>query len=78
MSPLRPPADCVYVAQVTIYARALDVALAQPTYDNNESSGRDALKKQLNTLELEGVLIEGDELHTTSQFLNKAWTREPA
>ena len=33
---------------------------------------------QLNTLELEGVLIEGDELHTTRQFLNKDWTREPA
>ena len=29
-------------------------------------------------MELEGVLIEADELHTTRKFLNDAWSREPA
>ena len=36
-------ADFVYVAQVTIYARALGVALAQKAYDTHESSERAAL-----------------------------------
>jgi hypothetical protein len=44
-----------FVAQVTVYARALGVALAQTTYDTGESSERAALKELLSTLELEGV-----------------------
>ncbi|MEB3184593.1 MAG: transposase family protein [Cyanobacteriota bacterium] len=44
-----------FVAQVTIYARALGVALAQTTYDTGESSERAALKELLSALELEGV-----------------------
>lgn len=45
-------------AQVTIYARALGVALAQTSYDSSESSERATLKELLSTLELEGVLIQ--------------------
>jgi hypothetical protein len=44
-----------FVAQVTVYARALGVALAQTTYDIAESSEWAALKELLSTLELEGV-----------------------
>ena len=53
--PLRPPADCVDVAQVTVYARALGVALAQKANDSHESSERAALKELLSSLELEGT-----------------------
>ena len=57
-----------FIAQVTVYARALDVALAQATYDTHESSEWAALKELLSTLDLEGVLIQADALHTTQPF----------
>ena len=41
-----------------MYARALGVALAQKTYDTDESSERAALKELLSSLELDGVLIQ--------------------
>lgn len=66
-----------FVAQVTVYARALGVALAQSTYDTGESSERAALKELLSTLELEGVLIQADALHTTRPFFSGAWSRGP-
>jgi hypothetical protein len=47
-----------FVAQVTVYARALGVALAQTSYDTDASSERATLTELLSTLELEGVLIQ--------------------
>ena len=35
---LRPPAYCLDVAQVTVYGRALGMALAQKGYGTHESS----------------------------------------
>jgi hypothetical protein len=66
-----------FVAQVTVYAGALGVALAHTTYDTHESSERAALKELLSTLELEGVLIQADALHTTRPFFSGAWSRGP-
>ena len=66
-----------FVAQVTVFARALGVALAQKTYDTHESSERTALKELLSTLELDGVLIQADALHTTQAFFDGAWSRGP-
>jgi len=57
-----------FVAQVTVYARALGVALAQKTYDTHESSEQAALKELLSTMDLEGKLIQADALHTTQAF----------
>ncbi len=66
-----------FVAQVTVYARALGVALAQKTYDTHDSSERAALKELLSTLELQGVLIQADAPHTTRPFFSGAWSRGP-
>jgi hypothetical protein len=67
-----------FVAQVTVYARALGVALAQTTYDDTSVSSKwAALKQLLSTLELEGVLIQADALHTTRPFFSGAWSRGP-
>ncbi len=66
-----------FVAQVKVYARALGVALAQKAYDTHESSERAALKELLNSLDLEGVLIQGDALHTTQSFFAGASPRGP-
>ena len=65
-----------FVAQVTVYARALGVALAQKAYDTGESSERAALKELLSTLDLEGVLIQADALHTTQAFFTGATPSE--
>ncbi|MCX5931321.1 MAG: ISAs1 family transposase [Cyanobacteria bacterium] len=64
-----------FVAQVTVYARALGVALAQKAYDTGESSERAALKELLASLDLEGVLIQVDALHTTQAFFTDASPR---
>ena len=66
-----------FVAQVTVYARAIGVALAQTTYDTHKSSERAALKELLSSLELEGVLIQADAPHTTRPFFSGAWSRGP-
>jgi hypothetical protein len=66
-----------FVAQVTVYARALGVALAQKTYDTGESSERAALKELLSMLDLEGVLIQADALHTQKPFFGSSRSRGP-
>jgi hypothetical protein len=66
-----------FVAQVTVYARALGVALAQKTYDTGESRERAALKELLSMLDIEGVLIQADALHTTRPFFSGAKSRAP-
>jgi hypothetical protein len=65
-----------FVAQVTVYARALGVALAQKAYDTGESSERAALKELLASLDLAGVLIQADALHTTQAFFTGATPSE--
>jgi hypothetical protein len=65
-----------FVAQVTVYARALGVDLAQKAHDTGDSSERAALKELLSTLDLEGVLIQADALHTTQSFFTGATPAE--
>lgn len=66
-----------FVAQVTLYARELGVAIAQTSFDAGESHERAALKTPLGTLELEGVLIQVDALHTSPAYFNSRPSRAP-
>jgi hypothetical protein len=66
-----------FVTQVTLYARELGVAIAQTSFDTGESHERAALKTLLSTLELEGVLIQADALHTSPAFFNSPPSRAP-
>jgi hypothetical protein len=66
-----------FVTQVTLYARELGVAIAQTSFDTGESHERAALKSLLSTLELEGVLIQADALHTSPAFFNSPPSRAP-
>lgn len=66
-----------FVTQVTLYARELGVAIAQTSFDTGESHERAALKALLKTLELEGVLIQADALHTSPAFFNSRPSRAP-
>ena len=72
-----PDGNHRFVAQVTVYARALGVALTQKSYDTHESSERAALKELLSTMNLEGKLIQADALHTTQAFFAGASSRGP-
>lgn len=66
-----------FVTQVTLYARELGVAIAQTSFDTGESHERAALKALLSTLELDGVLIQADALHTSTAFFNSPPSRAP-
>ncbi|MCP9895383.1 ISAs1 family transposase [Vulcanococcus limneticus Candia 3F8] len=66
-----------FVTQVTLYARELGVAIAQTSYDTGASHERAALKQLLGTLDLEGVLIQADALHTSPSFFSSPPSRGP-
>ena len=51
--------------------------MAQKAYDTHESSEQTALKELLSGLELEGVVIQADALHTTQAFFDGASPRGP-
>jgi hypothetical protein len=63
------------VAQVTLYARELGIALANETYDTHESSEKVVLRKLPCTIVLSRVLIQADALQTTQAFLAGTWSR---
>jgi hypothetical protein len=65
-----------FVAQVTVYSRAPGVAMAQTAYDTGESNERKVLQELLSGMDLEGVLIQTDALHTTKSFLRGATPSE--
>ncbi len=66
-----------FVTQVMVYARELGVAIAQTSFDIGVSHDREALKVLPGTLELDGVLIQADELHTSPAFFNSPPSRAP-
>jgi hypothetical protein len=66
-----------FVAQVNVYGRVQCVALAQRTYETHESREKATFKELLSGLDIEGVLIQADALHTKQAFFAGAWDREP-
>jgi hypothetical protein len=72
-----PPADCVYISQVMLYSAALGVAISQACYATGENHERAVLRQLLGELELEGVLIQADALHTQRPFFNSSRSRGP-
>jgi predicted transposase YbfD/YdcC len=57
-----------FIAQVTLYSKALGAAIAQATFDTRENHERAVLQELLSTMDLEGVLIQADALHTQKPF----------
>jgi hypothetical protein len=70
-------ANARFVALVTIYARALGISLVHTTYDSHEPSEKAALRELVSSLDLDGVLIQADALHTTQAFFSGVWCRGP-
>jgi hypothetical protein len=66
-----------FIAQVTLYSAALGVAIAQACYATTENHERSVLQKLLGELDLEGVLIQADALHTPQAFFGSSQSRGP-
>ncbi|WP_126147298.1 transposase family protein [Synechococcus elongatus] len=61
-----------FVAQVTLYSAQLGIAIAQACYDTRESHEQQVLHQLLQEVELEGLLIQTDALHTTQAFFDSS------
>jgi hypothetical protein len=66
-----------FIAQVTLYSAALGVAISQACYATGENHERAVLKQLLGELDLDGVLIQADALHTQKPFFNSSRSRGP-
>ena len=66
-----------FIAQVTLYTAALGVAISQACYATGENHERAVLKQLMGQLDLEGVLIQADALHTQQPFFDSSRSRGP-
>ncbi len=66
-----------FIAQVRLYSAALGVAIAQACYATGENHERAVLEKLLGELDLEGVLIQADALHTQKPCFGSSRRRGP-
>jgi hypothetical protein len=72
-----PAGGSAFIAQVSLYSAALGVAISQACYATGENHERAVLRQLLGELELEGVLIQADALHTQQPFFNSYRSRGP-
>jgi hypothetical protein len=66
-----------FIAQMTLYSAALGVAISQACYATAENHERAVLRQLLGELDLEGVLIQADALHTQKPFCGSSRSRGP-
>ncbi len=62
----------VFIAQVTLYSAALGVAINQACSATGENHERAILKQLIGQLNLEGVLIQADALHTQKRLFSSS------
>ncbi len=66
-----------FIAEVTVYYPALGVAIAQACYATGDNHERAVLQKLLEEIDLKGVLIQTDALHTQQVFFDNSRSRRP-
>ncbi len=66
-----------FIAQVTLYSAALGVANTQGCYANRENDEHAVHQKLLGEMDLAGVLIKVDALHTQHGFFGSSRRRGP-
>jgi len=66
-----------FIAQVTLYSAALGVAINQACHATGENHERAVLRQLLGELNLEGVLIQADALHTQKPIFDSRGSRGP-
>jgi hypothetical protein len=72
-----PAGGSTFIAQVTLYSATLGVAIAQACYATGENHEWAVVKKLLGELDLSGVLIQADALHTQQPFFDSSRSRGP-
>ncbi len=72
-----PGGGSAFIAQVTLYSAALGVAISQACYATGENHERAVLRQLLGELDLYGVLIQADALHTQRPFFGSSRSRGP-
>ena len=66
-----------FIAHVTLYSAAFGVAISQACYATGENHERAVLRQLLGELDLEGVLIQADALHTQRPYFGSSRSRGP-
>ena len=66
-----------FIAQVSLYSKSLGVAIAQTTYATDASSEIQALRQLLETVELDGILVQADALHANRPFFSTSPSAAP-
>ena len=64
-----------FIAQVPLYLAALGVAISQPCDATGENHERAVLRQLLGELDLEGILIQADALHSQRPFFGSSRSR---
>ena len=59
-----------FIAQVSLYSNTLGVAIAQSTYATDAGGEIAALRKLLDRVKLEGLLVQADALHANRPFFS--------
>jgi hypothetical protein len=78
MNLLRSTEACAKATPVAEeYSVPLGVAIAQASYATGDNHERVVLQKLLGELDLEGVLIQADALHTQQAFFGSSRSRGP-
>jgi len=72
-----PGGGSAFIAHVKLYSAALGVAISQACYATGENHERAVLRQLLGELDLEGVLIQADALHTQRPFFGSSRSRGP-
>ncbi len=65
---------CAFIAQVTLHSAALGLAISQACYATGDNHEWAVLRQLLGELDLEGVLIQADALHTQQAFFGNSRT----
>ena len=66
-----------FISQITLYSAALGVAISQACYATGANHERAVLRQLFGELDLEGVLIQADALHTQRPFFGSSRSRGP-
>ena len=66
-----------FIAQVTLDSASLGVAISQACYATGENHERAVLRQLIGELDLNGVLIQADALHTQKPFFSSSRNSGP-
>jgi hypothetical protein len=66
-----------FIAQVSLYSNNFGVAIAQSTYATDAGGEIAALRKLLDRVELEGLLVQADALHANRPFFSTSKSVKP-